>query len=135
QIADTPDPSPRPVSSLRRRGPADGACRGLHAGTRPAAVRSGRDTTMPTKRKAPQPLADVRRSVEHLRAEGERLADRIRRDARTLLARGRTEILKDTRRFRTEVGTRATHALHQLETRVRRQLRAATTERVAALEK
>ena len=82
-----------------------------------------------------QALEDIRRSVARVQVAGERLSGRFRRDARSLLARGRKELVKDVRGFRREVRTRAEHALRDLEKRVVKQFHAATAERVGALEK
>lgn len=74
-------------------------------------------------------------SVRRLRVEGERLVGRVQRDARELIARGRTDALKEVRKIRADVQGRAERAIRTLEKRVMKELHAATVERVAALEK
>ena len=80
-------------------------------------------------------LEDVRRSVARIQIAGERLTGRLRRDARSLLERGRNELVKDLRGFRREVRSRAEQVRRDLEKRVTKQLHAARAERVATLEK
>jgi hypothetical protein len=82
-----------------------------------------------------RPLGELRKAVGRVQAEGERLAGRIRKDARTLLAHGRAELLKDVRAMRAGLEGRAGRALRQFERRVVKEFHAATTERVAALER
>jgi polyhydroxyalkanoate synthesis regulator phasin len=81
--------------------------------------------------KAKRSMGDIGSSVRKLRAEGERLVGRIRRDTRAL----RSEIVRDVRAFRKEVGSRAGRTIRDLERRVLREFHAATAERVAKLEK
>jgi polyhydroxyalkanoate synthesis regulator phasin len=87
------------------------------------------------KNRKTQPLAELRAAVGRMRTEGKRLAGRIERDARTLLARGRSEILKDVRKLRTDVQGRAGRTIRDLERRVVKELHAATAEQVAKLER
>jgi hypothetical protein len=69
--------------------------------------------------------------VAVLRKEGTQMLRRIRKDAETLVARGRAEVLKDVR----AVQTSAHRAVRQLERQVVRQFHAATTDQVRRLER
>ena len=73
-----------------------------------------------TKAKAQEPLAKVRASVARIQHQGERMVARLQRDARGLIARSRTEVLKEVR---------------DLERRVVKGFHAATEEQVARLER
>jgi hypothetical protein len=83
------------------------------------------------KRKVRAPIVDIRASIKRLRTEGERLAARVRRDAKGM----RAELIDDVTKLRKDVGDRAGKTIRDLERRVMKQFHAATTERVAALEK
>jgi len=67
-----------------------------------------------------QPLAKVWTSVRRIQSQGERMVVRLRRDARTLIARSRSEVTKEIR---------------DLERRVVKVLRAASEEQVTRLER
>jgi hypothetical protein len=73
-----------------------------------------------TKAKRQEPLAKVRASVARIQHQGERMVARLQRDARGLIARSRTEVLKEVR---------------DLERRVVKSFHAATEEQVARLER
>jgi phage shock protein A len=91
---------------------------------------------MAKARKAvPRPLADLRKAVGRMQVEGERLAGRIEKQARTLVRKGRAELVRDVARIRTEVGRNAAATLRRLETRVLKELHGATSGRVARLER
>ena len=70
--------------------------------------------------KARTPLATVRASVIKMQKDGERVVGRVRRDARALIERSRSEVLKEVR---------------GLERRVLKGIHAATEEQVARLER
>lgn len=72
------------------------------------------------KTKLRKPLATVRASLSRIQSQGERMVGRLRRDAESLIARSRTEVMKEVR---------------GLERRVLKGLHAATEERVARLER
>ena len=80
------------------------------------------------KAKARRPLQDLRKSMKRMQAEGEKLINRLQRDGKTLLARTRTQLVKD-------VGARAERTVRDLEKRVVKQFHAATAEQVGALER
>jgi hypothetical protein len=82
----------------------------------------------------PRPLAEIRDAVGRMQVEGERLAGRIRKEARTLVAKGRAELTRDVGKLRGEVGRGATRAVRRLETRVLKDLHLATREVVVRLE-
>ncbi|MGH7894816.1 MAG: hypothetical protein ACREQL_09115 [Candidatus Binatia bacterium] len=82
-----------------------------------------------------KPLAKVRASVRRVRSEGEHMVNRLRRDAQTLIARSRTEVLKDVRAVRKDLQHRADHAVRELERRVVKQFHAATEEQVRRIER
>jgi hypothetical protein len=70
--------------------------------------------------KARTPLATMRASVIKMQKDGERVVGRVRRDARALIQRSRSEVLKEVR---------------GLERRVLKGIHAATEEQVARLER
>jgi hypothetical protein len=72
------------------------------------------------KTAARKPLATVRASVNRMQTQGERVVARLRKDARALIARSRSEVLKEVR---------------DLERRVVKGFHAATEEQVARLER
>jgi hypothetical protein len=73
-----------------------------------------------TKAKRREPLALVGRSVRRVQTEGERVVGRLQRDARTLVARTRSELMKEVK---------------DLERRVVKVFHAATEDQVARLER
>jgi hypothetical protein len=90
---------------------------------------------MATKRKETSSLRKVRASVTRVGREGAHIVDRLRHDARTLVARSRAEVLKDVRTVRDELRQRADRAVRDLERKVVRQLHAATVTQVRRLER
>lgn len=78
-----------------------------------------------------KPMAEVRASVRRMRADGEELVGRLRRDAQALLKNGRAEIVRDVR----SLTQRADRTLRTVENRVLHQLHAATTDQVKRLER
>jgi polyhydroxyalkanoate synthesis regulator phasin len=87
------------------------------------------------KPKARRPLQDLRKSMKRMQAEGEKLINRLQRDGKTLLARTRTQLVKDVGKVRKDVGARAERTVRDLEKRVVKQFHAATAEQVGALER
>ena len=90
---------------------------------------------MATKRKATSPLRKVRAQVTRVGKEGANIVERLRRDARALVARSRSEVLKDVRVVRDELRQRADRAVRDLERKVVRELHAATVTQVRRLER
>jgi hypothetical protein len=78
-----------------------------------------------------KPMAEVRASMKRIRADGEELVGRLRRDAQALLKSGRAEIARDVR----SLTQRADRTLRTVETRVLQQLHAATTDQVKRIER
>jgi hypothetical protein len=76
-------------------------------------------------------MADLRTSMRRMQADGQEMVGRLRRDAQALLKTGRAEIVRDVQ----SLTRRADKSLRVLETRVLRQLHAATTEQVKRLER
>ena len=76
-------------------------------------------------------MADLRASMRRMQADGQQMVGRLRRDAQALLKTGRAEIVRDVQ----SLTRRADKSLRVLETRVLRQLHAATTEQVKRLER
>jgi hypothetical protein len=72
-----------------------------------------------------------RRTLDTVKARGEVALRKLRREAQALIARSRTEVLKDVRAVRETTD----RAVRQLERRVVRELHAATTEQVRRLER
>ena len=70
--------------------------------------------------KAGGSLADVRDSVQRLRAEGQRFMLGIRRETETFARRARAEIDADMRKVRQDLRGRADSSLKDLESRGRR---------------
>jgi len=66
-----------------------------------------------------------------LTGKGAAVVKRLRRDAETLVARGRAEVLKDLSAVRRSTD----RAVRELERKVARQLHAATTEQLKRLER
>ena len=69
--------------------------------------------------------------MKRMQVDGEQLVGRIRRDAQSLLKRGRAEIARDVR----GLTARADKTLRTFETRLLRQMHAATTEQVGRVER
>ncbi len=90
----------------------------------------------------PRSLDDVRAQVERIRSEGEKLVDRLRSDAKDLIARAPKVVSIDEARKRAEAAVktvqdlraRRTELLTQLTTQVINLLGFATADRVANLE-
>jgi hypothetical protein len=78
-----------------------------------------------------KPMADLRASMKRIQVDGEEMVGRLRRDARALLKNGRAEIVRDVRNLR----ERADKTIRAVESRVLRQVHAATTEQVKRLER
>jgi vacuolar-type H+-ATPase subunit E/Vma4 len=87
------------------------------------------------KTRARRPLDELRTSIGRMQREGERMAARIQREARSLFSRGRTELLKDVRKVQADLQRRAGKTIQTLEAKVMKELHAARSERVAGLEK
>ncbi len=85
--------------------------------------------------KPKRPLAEIRASVKRMQAGGQQMLNRVSRDARSLLARTRSEVVKDVRKLRRDVSARADRAVRDLETRVVKQFHAATAAQVGRLER
>jgi hypothetical protein len=66
-----------------------------------------------------------------IRDDGVRMIRVLRRDAETLVARGRAEVMKDVRAIRSS----ADRAMRQLERKVVRQFHAATEDQLKRLER
>lgn len=77
------------------------------------------------------PMAELRASMKRMRADGEELVGRLRKDAASLLRQGRAEIARDVR----SVSRRADRTLRALEARVLHRLHAATREQVKRMER
>jgi hypothetical protein len=75
---------------------------------------------MTAKAKPREPLALVGRSVRRMQTEGGRVVDRLQRDAKILIARTRSDLMKEVK---------------GLERRVVKVFHAATEEQVARLER
>jgi hypothetical protein len=86
-------------------------------------------------KKAKGSIAKVRASVTKARRSGVQMVERLRADAAKLVARSRTEVLKDVRALHSELRQRADHGLRELERRLMRQLHAASQEQVRRLER
>jgi hypothetical protein len=86
----------------------------------PVIARGRRKEDVMTKAKRREPLALVGRSVRRMQSEGGRVVGRLQRDAQTLIARSRAEILKEVK---------------DLERRVVKVFHAATEEQVVRLER
>jgi hypothetical protein len=76
-------------------------------------------------------MADLRASMKRIQVDGEEMVGRLRRDAQALLKNGRAEIVRDVRSLK----DRADKTLRALESRVLRQVHAATTDQVKRLER
>ena len=87
------------------------------------------------KTKGRGPLADLRASVRRLQRDGQGLIGRIQRDTKALIKRSRTEVVRDVQAARRELSRRAERTVRDLEARVVKQFHAATTSRVARLER
>jgi hypothetical protein len=88
-----------------------------------------------TRKTVSRPLTDLRKAVGRMQVEGERLAGRIEKQARTFVKKGRAELVRDVARIRTEVGRNAAATLRRLEERVLKQLHGAAAARVRRLER
>lgn len=84
-----------------------------------------------TRMKKGTPMGGLRASMRRIQTDGEQFVGRLRRDAQDLLKQGRAEIVQDVN----ALTQRADRTLRRLETRVLRQLHAATTEQVKRIER
>lgn len=89
--------------------------------------------------KARLSMKEVRASVKRMQVEGERLVDRIRRDATALASRTRKEtvstLLGDVRKFQADLRKRAERAIQDLESRRSRIVATLEEQAVALAEK
>jgi hypothetical protein len=111
------------------------ACCFKKARREPGSRVENRRPGMATKRKAASSLKKVRVSVTRVGREGAQMVERLRDDARKLVARSRSQVLKDVRAVQKDLRQRADQAMRDLERRVVRQLHAATETQVRRLER
>jgi polyhydroxyalkanoate synthesis regulator phasin len=87
------------------------------------------------RRKPARSLPKIGPSLKRIQSEGQRLVRRIRGDARVLISQGRSQVFEDVQRLRKDFRKRADATIRGLERQIAKQMHAATTTQVAALQR